>query len=59
MIAIDNAASARYMAHVMHAQENFARVDYQINEAIRFDEIFHTCDTELKKINDDLEQFVR
>lgn len=30
-----------------------------MNEGIRFDEIFHNCDMDLKKINDDLERFIR
>lgn len=56
---VDNAPAARYMGAVLSAHENFNKVDYSMNEALRFDEIYFTCDTELKKINDDLERFVR
>ena len=54
-----DAPSARYIGAMMHAQHQFNKVDCSMNEALRFDEIWHTCDTELKKINDDLERFVR
>lgn len=54
-----DAPSARYIGAMMHAQHQFNKVDYSMNEALRFDEIWHTCDTELKKINDDLDRFVR
>ena len=47
------------MGAVLHAHEKFNKVDYALNEGIRYDEIYHNCDLELKKINDDLERFVR
>lgn len=43
----------------MQAQENFTKVDAAMNEAIRFDEMWFEGDQSLKKINDDLERFVK
>lgn len=50
---------ARYVGNVLRMHENFNRVDYSMNEALRFDEMWHNCDGELRKINDDLDRFVK
>src|SRR4051812_41422650 len=47
------------MGAIINANQQFNRVDYSMNEALRFDEIWFHCDTELKKINDDLDRFVK
>ena len=37
----------------------FNRADFSMNEAIRFDEIYHECDVEIKRIDDETERYVK
>lgn len=54
-----SSANTRFIGRMMHAQDMFNRVDNTMHEALRFDDIYGKCDTDLKRIQQDIDDYVR
>lgn len=54
-----SSANTRFIGRMMHAQDMFNRVDNVMHEALRFDDIYGKCDTDLKRIQIDIDDYVR